>query len=75
MTKIQKVPTVLDALIPLVFLIGLLIVTIQFFGTDGLSGANQIVLVLSATVAGLVAVFRLGYSWESLQDGIVRSIG
>lgn len=75
MTKIPKVPTVLDALIPLVFLIGLLIVTIQFFGTDGLSGANQIVLVLSATVAGLVAVFRLGYSWESLQDGIVRSIG
>ena len=45
MTSIPKVPKVLDALIPLVFLIGLLIVTIQFFGTDALSGANQIVLV------------------------------
>ena len=74
MTKIPKAPKVLDALIPLIFLIGLLVLTIQFFGTDALSGANQLVLVLSASVAALVAVFRLGYTWETLQDGVVRSI-
>jgi len=69
-----KAPKVYDALIPLVFLIVLLIINIRIFGTDGLSGSNQIVLILSATVAGIVAVFRLGYSWDTLQEGIVKSI-
>ncbi len=69
-----KAPKVSDALIPLVFLIVLLFINIRIFGTDGLSGSNQIVLILSATVAGIVAVFRLGYSWETLQEGIVKSI-
>lgn len=74
MTSIPKVPKVLDALIPLLFLIVLLIISIQVFGTDGLSGSSQIVLILSATVAGLIAVFRLGFTWETLQEGVVKSI-
>lgn len=75
MKEIPKVATVWDALIPLIFLIVLLVINIQVFGTDGLSGSNQIVLILSAGVAALVSIFRLGYSWETLQDGIVKSIG
>ena len=74
MTGIPKAPKVLDALIPLVFLITLLVISIQVFGTDGLSGSSQIVLILSATVAGSIAVFRLGFSWETLQEGVVKSI-
>ncbi len=69
-----KAPKVYDALIPLVFLIVLLIINIRIFGTDGLSGSSQIVLILSATVAASIAVFRLGYSWDTLQEGIVKSI-
>ena len=74
MNKIPKVPKVLEALVPLVFLIILLVLMIKIFGTDGLSGSNQIVLILSATVAGSIAVFRLGYTWDALQEGVVRSI-
>jgi NhaC family Na+:H+ antiporter len=74
MTPIPKVPKVLDALIPLIFLIVLLVLTIKIFGTDGLSGSNQIVLILSAAVAGSIAVFRLGYTWDTLQEGVVKSI-
>lgn len=74
MNKIPKVPKVLEALIPLVFLIILLVLTIKIFGTDGLSGSNQIVLILSATVAGSIAVFRLGHTWDALQEGVVKSI-
>ena len=74
MNKIPKVPKVLEALVPLVFLIILLVLTIKIFGTDGLSGSNQIVLILSATVAGSIAIFRLGYTWDALQEGVVRSI-
>jgi len=69
-----RTPKVFDALIPLIFLIVLLVLNIQVFGTDGLSGSNQIVLILSATVAALVAKFRLKFKWETLQDGIVKSI-
>lgn len=69
-----RAPKVFDALIPLAFLIILLVINIQVFGTDGLSGSSQIVLILSAVVAALVAIYRLGFHWETLQDGIVKSI-
>jgi Na+:H+ antiporter, NhaC family len=74
MTAIPKTPKVLDALVPLLFLIVLLVINIRIFGTDGLSGSNQIVLILSAGVAALVAVFKLGFTWKTLQEGIVKSI-
>ncbi|HSJ69849.1 MAG TPA: Na+/H+ antiporter NhaC [Anditalea sp.] len=67
-------PTLLEALFPIAFLIILLVININIFGTDGLSGSNQMVLVISSALAALVAVFRLNIQWESLQDGIVRSI-
>ncbi|SEG07642.1 Na+/H+ antiporter NhaC [Algoriphagus boritolerans] len=70
----QRAPSILDALIPIVFLIILLVVNIQIFGTDSLSGSNQMVLIFSSVVAGCIAVFRLKIHWEILQDGIVKSI-
>lgn len=33
------------------------------------------VLILSSAVAGSIAIFKLKITWESLQDGIVKSIG
>ncbi len=74
MKEARKAPTVFDALIPLLFLIVLLIINIRIFGNDSLSGSNQMVLVFSAVVAASIAVFKLGFSWETLQDGIVKSI-
>ncbi|MFN3997693.1 Na+/H+ antiporter NhaC [Algoriphagus sp.] len=70
----QKAPSILDALIPIIFLIILLVINIQIFGTDSLSGSNQMVLILSSVVAGCIAIFRLKITWETLQDGIVKSI-
>ncbi|MFN5333506.1 MAG: Na+/H+ antiporter NhaC [Bacteroidota bacterium] len=74
MNSIPKVPKVLDALVPLVFLVVFLIISLIVFRDNGLEGPNQIVLILSSAIAGLVAVFRLGYSWETLQEGVVKSI-
>ncbi len=74
MTIHTKEPNLWEALFPIVFLILLLIVNIGIFGTEGLMGSNQMVLILSAGVAGLVAKFRLGINWEMLQDGMVKSI-
>ncbi len=69
-----RAPKVFDSLIPLIFLIVLLVLNIRVFGTDGLSGSNQIVLILSSVVAALIAIFRLGFDWETLQEGIIKSI-
>jgi Na+:H+ antiporter, NhaC family len=74
MKGIVRAPSVIDALLPLIFLIVLLIININIFGTDGLLGSNQVVLILSSLVAGSIAIFRLGYNWETIQDGIVKSI-
>lgn len=63
-----------QALIPVIFLTGLISVNVTIFGDDSLFGSNQIVLILSASVAAIVAM-SLGHKWLDLRAGIVKSIG
>ena len=74
MTKATRRPTLFQALIPVIFLTALISINVFIFGDDSLAGSNQIVLILSASVAAIVATF-LGHSWDTLHKGIVRSIG
>lgn len=69
----KKQATLLQALIPILALIALLFLNVIVFGSDAIGGANQIVLLLAAGVAGLVA-WQLGYTYEEINDSIVRSI-
>lgn len=73
MDKEKRQPSLLEAFIPIIFLIILLSFNVSVFGDDALSGSNQIVLILSTAVAALVAG-RLGFNWHELQEGIVKSI-
>lgn len=73
MTKIRKSPTLLLAFIPIVCLICLLSLNVIFYGEDTLSGSNQIALLFSASIAGIIAV-RLGYTWSEISKGIIKSI-
>lgn len=66
-------PKLAEALIPITFLIILLSVNVTIFGDEALDGSNQIVLILSGAVAGLIAI-RMGVSWRILQKGILSSI-
>jgi len=68
-----KQPTLLQSFIPIIFLVLLLIVNVGIFGSEALGGSNQIVLILSAGVASLVAV-RIGWNWYDIREGIVKSI-
>ncbi|MGK7394959.1 MAG: Na+/H+ antiporter NhaC [Candidatus Cyclobacteriaceae bacterium M3_2C_046] len=70
---LKRKPTLFESLIPVTFLIILLATNVIIFGDDTLSGSNQIVLILSAAVAGVVSL-RLGISWAQMEKGIVRSI-
>lgn len=70
--KYQK-PTLFQAFIPIIFLIIVLFINVRIFGDASLDGSNQIILILSAGVASLVAL-KLGMKWEAIQNGIVKSI-
>lgn len=61
------------ALFPIFILIILLTLNVFLF-EDTLSGANQVALLLAASLAGIIAV-RLGYKWENIRGKVVTTIG
>lgn len=69
----KKQPSLLLALIPIAVLITLLTINVLVLGSDAISGANQIALLLASGIAGIIS-FRLGYSWEEIEGSIVKSI-
>ena len=68
-----KSPKLYQALIPIIFLIVLLALNVIIFKENTLSGANQIVLLLSAAVAGLISI-RLNISYNQLLSSVNKSI-
>ncbi|MHB1391904.1 MAG: Na+/H+ antiporter NhaC [Clostridia bacterium] len=70
--KTKREATLLEALIPVVITIGLLMYMVlpQF----GIGGDVHIPLVLGALVAAIVAITRLGYTWGEVEEGIISSI-
>ena len=74
MDEVTKRPTLSQALIPIVCLIFLLSLNVFIYGEDTLSGANQIALLLSAAIAGIIAI-RLRLTWPAILSQIVTSIG
>ncbi|NJN25256.1 MAG: Na+/H+ antiporter NhaC [Cyclobacteriaceae bacterium] len=73
MAENTRKPTLAEALVPITFLIILLSINVTIFGDAALDGSNQMVLILSAAVAGLLAM-RIGVSWKTMQRGILHSI-
>jgi NhaC family Na+:H+ antiporter len=66
-------PSLWDALIPLIFMIILLTLSIILYGVDAATGPLQVALIMSAVVAALVA-HKNGHSWERLSEEIVKGI-
>ncbi len=63
----------LDALIPMIFLIGMLSLAVYLFGDDASWGPNQIALTFSALVAAVIGLKNKN-SWEEMGKGVVNSI-
>src|SRR3954447_25569947 len=68
-----RVPTLLDALIPMVVLIALLILTIVLFGIDATDGPLQVALFASALVAGGIAL-KNGYTSAAISDAAIGGV-
>ena len=71
--RTPRPPSLLDALIPMVFLVGLLTLTIVLFGVDAANGPLQVALFASATVAGLVAL-KNGYTSAQISDAAIGGV-
>lgn len=69
-----KSPSLFQAFIPILVLVGLLAINVLVvYGDDALSGANQLALLLSAAVAAIIG-FKNGWSWNVIVEGITKSI-
>src|SRR4051812_30243474 len=68
-----RAPTMLDAVAPIVVLIGLLALTIALFGIDATNGPLQVALLVSAAFASLVA-FKNGYTVAGVADAAVGGV-
>lgn len=73
MTRTSREPSLLQALVPLLFLIALLSTAVYLFKDNASYGANQIGLMLATGVAALVGL-RNGLSWKHIQDSLVHGI-
>src|SRR6476661_2032377 len=71
--KAIKPPSLWDAVIPMVFLIAMIALSLVLFGIDATSGPLQVALIMAAVVAALVA-HKNGHSWEDLARAIVEGI-
>jgi len=63
----------IDSLIPVIVLIILLSGAVYLFGSDSSAGANQIVLIIAAMVAAVIAV-RNGHPWREIERAIIEGI-
>jgi len=73
MSTKQAKPTLLQAFIPIVLLIVLLVFNVVLFGGDSSYGPNQIALLLAAAAAVGIAFYHK-LSWKKILHEIVESI-
>ena len=71
--KVKREATLLEALIPVIATVAILMYTI--LPVFGVEGEVHIPLILGALVGVLVAVYRMGYTWQDIETGIISSIG
>ena len=68
----KKVPYII-ALLPIIFLIILLSINVYLYGDNSLGGANQLSLLFSGAIAGIIGV-KYGESWKKIIDGVSNSL-
>ena len=73
MQKNNRTPNLIEALIPIIILIALLSLNVIIYKDSATYGPNQIALIVGAVIAALIG-FKLGYTWEQIQKGMVKSI-
>ena len=66
-------PSLIDALIPMLFLIGMLSFAVYLFGDDASWGPNQIALTFSSLIAAAIGL-KNKFTWDQMTKGVGDSI-
>lgn len=67
MTRAIKAPTLIDALVPLLFLVAALIVSLRFFGEDSSYGPNQLALMVAGMLVMAIGL-KNGQRWKDMEQ-------
>lgn len=67
--KTKRKATLVEALIPIGFLIAVLAYSLIKLGAD-----PHIPLILGAFVAGIIGITRLGFTWKEMEEGVLDTI-
>lgn len=67
--RVKKEASLFEALIPIIVLIAVLVPSIMIYGES-----PHIPIAIAAIAAAVVAVFSLGYSWNELEEGVLKTI-
>lgn len=73
MSRPVKIPTLLDALVPLLFLIVALVLSLRFFGEDASYGPNQLVLLVAGVLVMTLGL-KNGLHWQDMEQGIYTAM-
>ncbi|MCF0178188.1 MAG: sodium:proton antiporter, partial [Bacteroidales bacterium] len=69
----KRNPTLLQAILPILVLVGMIVVNVFLIEDDPLDGPSQIALIFAAIVAGACAMFN-GVTWEEISKKIENTI-
>ena len=69
----MKQPSLLDAIIPVLFLVLMMGSAVFLYGADSSYGPNQIALLLATGITALIGL-KNGYTWHDIEMGIVKGI-
>ena len=71
--KTVREPNLLDAVIPVVSLVGMLGLSVYLYGDESSSGANQIALIFAGAIALIIGV-KNGYRWADVETAVKQGI-
>jgi NhaC family Na+:H+ antiporter len=75
MTVKTKTPHIIVPFLVILFLVGLLVLTIKAFGADSLAGGSQISLLITSGLCILLGLTCFGRTWDDFESQIKESIG
>ncbi|REL27167.1 Na+/H+ antiporter NhaC [Thalassotalea euphylliae] len=68
-----RIPSMLDAFIPIIALIAMLSTAVVYFGDNSSYGPNQIALLIAMGIAIIIGL-KNGFDWHSIEKAIVNGI-
>ncbi|MEZ5757706.1 MAG: Na+/H+ antiporter NhaC [Emcibacteraceae bacterium] len=71
--SIEREPSFIDALIPVIALVSMLSMSVYLYGDESSSGANQIALIMAGCVALIIGV-KNGHIWRDVEKAIAHGI-